>query len=78
MSEGSRTLFFARTYSLEGLQLAVLMGFLPFVVFFLAMMLGLFSGGMRRQPCAVQEGRRHGFLLARDWRPSPFFCWKIC
>jgi hypothetical protein len=53
-------------------------GFLPFVVFSLAMMFGLFGRRNAVQPCAVQEGKRRGFLSARDWRPSAFFSWEIC
>jgi hypothetical protein len=63
---------------MDGLQFAVLVGFLPFVVFFLAVMFGPFGRRNEAPACALQEGRRHGFLPARDWRPSPFFCWEIC
>ena len=44
---------------MDGLQFAVLVGFLPFVLFFLAMMFGLLGRRNEAPASAVQEGRRH-------------------
>ena len=48
---------------MDGLQFAVLMGFLPFVVFFLAKMFGLF-GRRNEAPAMRSSGRKAACLSA--------------
>ena len=48
---------------MDGLPFAVLMGFVPFVVFFLAVMFGLF-GRRKEAPAMRRSGRKAAWLSA--------------